>query len=45
MAVTQKFKTVCSYCGVGCGITVEKDTMGSLSVHGTPDYPVNKGML
>ncbi len=38
-------KTICSYCGVGCGILVEKDAKGVISVEGDPDYPVNKGML
>src|SRR3990167_7539357 len=38
-------KTICCYCGVGCGILVEKDAKGTLSVEGDPDYPVNKGML
>ncbi|MEO0528094.1 MAG: molybdopterin-dependent oxidoreductase, partial [Bacteroidota bacterium] len=37
--------TICSYCGVGCGITVTKDAKGTLSVEGDADYPVNKGML
>ncbi|WP_318312657.1 molybdopterin-dependent oxidoreductase [Flagellimonas crocea] len=39
------FDTICSYCGVGCGITVKKDAKGILSVSGNEDYPVNKGML
>jgi ferredoxin-nitrate reductase len=38
-------KTICSYCGVGCGILVEKDRKGTLHVSGDPDYPVNRGML
>lgn len=38
-------KTICCYCGVGCGIVVEKDAKGTLHVEGDPDYPVNKGML
>ncbi|MBW8243622.1 molybdopterin-dependent oxidoreductase [Muricauda oceani] len=38
-------KTICSYCGVGCGITVSKDAKGILSVTGDEEYPVNKGML
>ncbi len=38
-------KTICSYCGVGCGILVEQNTKGDLSVEGDPDYPVNRGML
>ncbi|AZQ59223.1 NAD(P)H-nitrite reductase [Maribacter sp. MJ134] len=38
-------KTICSYCGVGCGIEVAVDTKGAISVEGDPDYPANKGML
>lgn len=38
-------KTICSYCGVGCGILVEQDAKGTISVEGDPDYPSNKGML
>src|SRR5690606_11927061 len=38
-------KTTCSYCGVGCGILVTKDTQGKVEVKGDPDHPVNKGML
>jgi len=38
-------KTICSYCGVGCGIDVTVDTKGVISVEGDPDYPSNKGML
>lgn len=38
-------KTICSYCGVGCGILVDVDTKGTISVAGDPDYPANKGML
>lgn len=45
MAVKERFDTICSYCGVGCGITVEKDAKGTLSVTGNAEYPVNRGML
>ncbi|MDT0620351.1 molybdopterin-dependent oxidoreductase [Croceitalea vernalis] len=45
MQKKESHNTICSYCGVGCGITVSKDIRGTLSVHGTEDYPVNKGML
>ncbi|NJB72832.1 ferredoxin-nitrate reductase [Saonia flava] len=38
-------KTICSYCGVGCGILVEKDSKGNISVEGDEEYPVNMGML
>ncbi|WP_298765284.1 nitrate reductase [uncultured Polaribacter sp.] len=45
MSKAKSYKSICSYCGVGCGIIVNKDTKGRLSVKGDPDYPVNKGML
>ena len=41
----EPYKTICSYCGVGCGIKVRKSNKGRLSLTGDPDYPVNKGML
>ncbi|HLT08820.1 MAG TPA: molybdopterin-dependent oxidoreductase [Cyclobacteriaceae bacterium] len=41
----EKFKTTCSYCGVGCGIIVHRSSKGSIQVEGDPDHPVNKGML
>ena len=40
-----QIKTTCSYCGVGCGIVVEKDIEGNIGVSGDKDHPVNKGML
>jgi len=40
-----KFKTICSYCGVGCGIVVKKDSKDRLSVEGNTEHPVNSGML
>ncbi|MEX2591254.1 MAG: molybdopterin-dependent oxidoreductase [Anditalea sp.] len=45
MTKTKKYKSTCSYCGVGCGIIVQKDIKGKLSIEGDPDHPVNKGML
>lgn len=39
------FKTTCCYCGVGCGIVVNKDRNGRLVVEGDKDHPVNRGML
>lgn len=38
-------KTICSYCGVGCGMDVIVDSKGTISLEGDKDYPVNKGML
>ncbi|WP_372745135.1 molybdopterin-dependent oxidoreductase [Lutibacter sp.] len=45
MSISKPHKTICSYCGVGCGILVNQDSNGNISVTGDPDYPVNKGML
>ena len=45
MSKTKPQKTICSYCGVGCGILVNQDSNGKITVEGDPDYPVNKGML
>lgn len=39
------YKTICSYCGVGCGIIAKKDSKGKITVEGDENYPVNKGML
>jgi len=41
----ESFKTTCSYCGVGCGIVVNKDKQGNIKVEGDTEHPVNKGML
>ena len=38
-------QTTCCYCGVGCGIVVNKDAQGHITVEGDKDHPVNKGML
>ncbi|MBI2425026.1 MAG: molybdopterin-dependent oxidoreductase [Candidatus Hydrogenedentes bacterium] len=38
-------KTICSYCGVGCGLEVSVDPAQRLQVRGDAEYPVNKGML
>lgn len=42
---TERHKTTCSYCGVGCGIVVSKDKKGKITVEGDKDHPVNRGML
>ena len=39
------YKTTCCYCGVGCGIVVNKDVHGGIHVEGDKEHPVNKGML
>ncbi|WP_207421428.1 nitrate reductase [Desertivirga brevis] len=40
-----QFTTTCCYCGVGCGVVVDKEKNGTISVSGDKDHPVNKGML
>lgn len=45
LATKKTFKTTCSYCGVGCGIAVTKDSRGNLTLEGDKDSPVNNGML
>jgi ferredoxin-nitrate reductase len=45
MSANTSYKTICSYCGVGCGMLVRKDSKGKITVEGDKDYPVNKGML
>ncbi|MCC5844916.1 MAG: molybdopterin-dependent oxidoreductase [Verrucomicrobia bacterium] len=41
----EQTKTICPYCGVGCGVLATKDGEGRLEVEGIPDYPVNRGKL
>ena len=38
-------KTVCPYCGVGCGILATPDGRGGASIAGDPDHPANFGRL
>ncbi|GAA4323624.1 hypothetical protein GCM10023149_24680 [Mucilaginibacter gynuensis] len=37
--------SICCYCGVGCGVLINKEKNGSITVEGDKNYPVNKGML
>ena len=41
----KQHKTICSYCGVGCGMVVDVDSKGTISLDGDAEYPSNKGML
>lgn len=45
MVKQELYKTTCCYCGVGCGVTVNKDLQGRIHVEGDKDHPVNKGIL
>ncbi len=38
-------KTTCCYCGVGCGIEIQRDRSGELSLRGDASHPANHGML
>ncbi|MDD5331176.1 MAG: molybdopterin-dependent oxidoreductase, partial [Sulfuricella sp.] len=38
-------KTICCYCGTGCGVIVESDGARVTGVRGDPDHPVNAGRL
>lgn len=42
---TQSFTSTCCYCGVGCGVLINKEKSGSITVQGDKSHPVNKGML
>jgi len=37
--------STCCYCGVGCGVVINKDKNGAVTLEGDKDHPVNKGML
>lgn len=39
------YKSTCCYCGVGCGVLIEKQTDNTITLKGDPDHPSNKGML
>ncbi|KKM09544.1 nitrate reductase [Clostridiales bacterium PH28_bin88] len=41
----QWFKTVCRYCGTGCGVMVGVKNGRVVAVKGDPENPVNKGLL
>lgn len=43
--MADKYKSTCSYCGVGCGIEISKSPDGKIMVEGDQDHPVNRGML
>ena len=38
-------RTTCPYCGVGCGVIVERSSDGRVRVQGDPDHPANFGRL
>ncbi|QQN74284.1 nitrate reductase [Croceicoccus sp. YJ47] len=38
-------RSTCPYCGVGCGVLLNPDGHGGLSVRGDPEHPNNRGRL
>jgi len=42
---TTTIRTTCPYCGVGCGILANVDTVGNISVKGDSEHPANFGKL
>jgi anaerobic selenocysteine-containing dehydrogenase len=42
---TSEVRTVCPYCGVGCGVLATVRQGRVLSVRGDPDHPTNRGGL
>ena len=38
-------RSTCPYCGVGCGVLIEPDGIGGITVRGDPDHPANRGNL
>jgi len=43
--VGETTRTVCPYCGVGCGVLVTREEDGAVSVKGDPEHPANLGRL
>ncbi len=38
-------KTTCPYCGVGCGVKVQQDDSGAVTVTADKEHPANQGRL
>lgn len=38
-------RTICAYCGVGCGIVATRTGERTATIAGDPDHPANKGRL
>jgi assimilatory nitrate reductase catalytic subunit len=38
-------RTVCPYCGVGCGVIATPRAGGGVDIAGDPDHPANFGRL
>jgi ferredoxin-nitrate reductase len=38
-------KSICCFCGTGCGVVVRRDARGRLALEGDAEHPTNRGML
>ena len=45
LAAAPEVRSTCPYCGVGCGVLLQPDGEGGLSVRGDPAHPANAGRL
>jgi ferredoxin-nitrate reductase len=45
LSYVKKYKSTCSYCGVGCGVEITDLGNGKIHVEGDKDHPSSKGML
>src|SRR5712692_4886168 len=43
--VIKVVRSVCPYCGVGCGVILETHRGKVIKVQGDPDHPANRGKL
>ena len=43
--MNQPVKSICCYCGVGCGLLIDTEQGTISSVRGDPDHPANEGRL
>ncbi|MHB1705505.1 MAG: molybdopterin-dependent oxidoreductase, partial [Acidithiobacillus sp.] len=44
-AAVRETRSVCPYCGTGCGVLIQHDGQQILGVRGDPDHPANFGRL
>ena len=45
MKLPQSIKSICAYCGVGCGLEVTRNNEKELVLRGDAEHPANKGAL
>lgn len=41
----KEYKSICPFCGVGCGITIRTDGEFIVDAQGDPEHPINEGAL